>query len=301
MPDYDHLWKDVITDLFEEFLLFFSPDLYEQVDFTSPSQFLEKELQTILPESESNNRVADKLVKLHLKNGKEQWVFVHIEVQGRYKKIFPKRMFQSFYRIMDMYDRQIYALALYTDESSNHNSNQFHYEFFGTEIIYHYNTYRIASQSESALFQSHNPFALAVLAGLYVIKSKQNVSLKINYKRNLMRLLLQDKIRGRDIKREYIQKLLIFIDHILRLPDEVEVTLVQELKPLIEKEESMMGLSLEDTSFARYFRNEGKEEGEKQKAIEIARNLLELNLSMETICKATGLTEEEANSMKEKM
>jgi hypothetical protein len=57
--DYDYLWKDVITDLFEEFLLFFSPTLYEQVDFTSPSQFLEQELQTILPASESNNRVAE--------------------------------------------------------------------------------------------------------------------------------------------------------------------------------------------------------------------------------------------------
>jgi hypothetical protein len=164
--EYDHLWKDVITDLFEEFLLFFSPDLYEQVDFTSPPQFLEQELQTILPESESNNRVADKLVKLHLKNGEEQLVFIRIEVQGGFKKIFPKRMFQSFYRIMDLYDQQIYALALFTDESSTYNQSQYHYEFFGTEITYHYNTYRIASQSESSLLQSHNPFSLAILAGL---------------------------------------------------------------------------------------------------------------------------------------
>ena len=38
-PDYDHMWKDVITELFEELLLFFSPDLYEYVDFTTPSRF----------------------------------------------------------------------------------------------------------------------------------------------------------------------------------------------------------------------------------------------------------------------
>lgn len=101
-PKYDQLWKDVITELFEEFLLFFSPDLYEQVDFTSPPQFLEQELQTILVDSESNNRIADKLVKLQMKSGKEQWIYVHIEVQGSYNKNFPKRMFQSFYRIMDL-------------------------------------------------------------------------------------------------------------------------------------------------------------------------------------------------------
>ncbi|WP_102345843.1 hypothetical protein [Bacillus sp. Marseille-P3661] len=95
--DYDQLWKDVITEQFEEFLLFFSPDLYEQVDFSIPHNFLKQELHTILPESESNKRVADKLVRLHLKTGKEQWVFVHVEVQGGYKALFPKRMFQYFY------------------------------------------------------------------------------------------------------------------------------------------------------------------------------------------------------------
>ncbi|WP_338452444.1 NAD(P)H-dependent oxidoreductase [Niallia oryzisoli] len=79
-PDYDHLWKDIITDLFEEFLLFFSPELYEQVDFTIPPEFLEQKLHTIIPESLSNKRFSDKLVILKLKNGDEQWVYVHVEV-----------------------------------------------------------------------------------------------------------------------------------------------------------------------------------------------------------------------------
>jgi hypothetical protein len=39
---------------------------------------------------------------------------------------------------------------------------------------YHYNTYRIAAQSESALLESNNPFALAVFAGYYLIKSKSD-------------------------------------------------------------------------------------------------------------------------------
>ncbi|WNS76075.1 hypothetical protein RRV45_03425 [Bacillus sp. DTU_2020_1000418_1_SI_GHA_SEK_038] len=66
-----------------------------------------------------------------------------------------------------------------------------------------------------------------------------------------------------------------------------------------------MGLSLEDTSFARYFRKEGfeegkaegKEEGEKQKTIEIAKNLLKMNISIESICEATGLTLEEVKGL----
>ena len=263
-PDYDHLWKDVITELFEEFLLFFSPELYELVDFTTPPAFLEQELHKINPESESSNRVADKLVKLKLKSGKEQWVYVHVEIQGNHKKEFSKRMFQSFYRILDEYHQHVYALEIFTSNLSSKKLNFYHYDFFGTKVNYYYNTYRIASQSESALLSSNNPFALAVLAGLYVDKSKKDNEMKYQYKRKLIELLLQDTIKEKEANREILRKLFIFIDHILRLPKQAEDKLVQELKTLIDKEDVDMGLSIEDTSFAKYFRKEGLEEGKRE-------------------------------------
>ncbi len=303
-PNFDHLWKDVITELFEEFLLFFSPELFELVDFATPPEFLEQELQTILPESESNKRVADKLVKLQLKNGSEQWVYVHIEVQGDHEKVFPKRMFQSFYRILDLFDQRIYALALFTSEDAKYNANQFHYEFLGTELTYHYNIYRIASQSESTLIESQNPFALAVLAGLYVIKSKKDVDIKYQYKRKLMRLLFQDKMISKEMKRKYIQKLFVFIDHILRLPEDADSRLIRDMKPILEKEAVMMGLSLKDTSFARYYLEEGKKEGKKEGLkegkTEIAFRLLEKGHSIEDVAEITGFSIQEIKGLKEK-
>ena len=42
----------------------------------------------------------------------------------------------------------------------------------------------------------------------------------------------------------------------------------------MDKEDFDIGLSLDDTSFDKYYREEGKEQGEKQKAIEIASKLL---------------------------
>jgi predicted transposase/invertase (TIGR01784 family) len=102
-------------------------------------------------------------------------------------------------------------------------------------------------------------------------------------------------------------KLLIFIDHILNLPENEEIELNHQLKPLFEREELKMGLSLDDTSFAKYYKRlgmeegraegkvEGKAEGEKQKTIEIVKNLLALGISIESICKATDLTKDEVN------
>jgi hypothetical protein len=42
MPDL--LWKEIIEDLFEDFLNFFMPKLYQQVDFSQGYEFLDNEL-----------------------------------------------------------------------------------------------------------------------------------------------------------------------------------------------------------------------------------------------------------------
>ncbi|MBM7662823.1 putative transposase/invertase (TIGR01784 family) [Bacillus mesophilus] len=317
-PDYDYLWKDVVTSLFEEFLLFFSPDLYERVDFSVQPEFLEQELLTILPESSSNKRTSDKLVKLRLKNGNEQWVYVHIEVQGDYKKEFPKRMFQSFYRVMDFYEKPVYAMALFTDERASYNKDQYSYEFLETKVTYSYKTYRIASQTETTLLQSHNPFALVVLAGLYAIKSKKEKNLTYYFKRYLMTILFQDKMKEESMTRENIRKLLLFIDKILTMPFEEEAALIQEMKPVIEREGSVVGLSIEDIVLGQYLLNEAREkakkegrelgiqegrevgraEGRREQKIEIAVKLLQLNVGLEAIIEATGLTKDEIDKLR---
>lgn len=42
--DQDGLWKKVIGELFEDFLLFFAPELHKHIDFQQPPEFLDKEL-----------------------------------------------------------------------------------------------------------------------------------------------------------------------------------------------------------------------------------------------------------------
>ncbi len=79
--------------------------------------------------------------------------------------------------------------------------------------------------------------SLAVLAGLYLIQSKKNKESVFQYKLNLMRLFFEGKIVSKETKREYLRNLLIFIDHILKLPENENETLIQQLKPLIEKGE----------------------------------------------------------------
>lgn len=65
----DTLWKGIIEDLFDDFLLYFFPNWTVQtVDFSKSFQFLDKELDEIYPKPENNQkRYADKLVKVFTK------------------------------------------------------------------------------------------------------------------------------------------------------------------------------------------------------------------------------------------
>lgn len=292
MPDYDRLWKDIISDFFEEFLLFFAPELYEQVDFLQAPLPREQELHKLIPTSKTKNRRADKLVGLKLKNGQEQWILVHIEVQGKKETDFPQRMFQYFYRALDMYDQKLYAITLFTDDSPTFKPDTYNYQFFGTELMYKYNTFKILEQDEDHLLQSNNPFALVILAGLYVIKSKKKHNLKHQYKMKLIRLL-----KKASIPKSKVYRLFHFIDYVIELNEVESEKFLIEVTPFLEKEEINMSLTSEDSPTIKLYKKMLREEGEEKSKREIALNMLKEGFSVEIISKMTGLTKKEIEEL----
>ncbi|MBL8152480.1 MAG: hypothetical protein JNN15_21355, partial [Blastocatellia bacterium] len=67
--DQDSPWKDLLDLLFAEFINFFFPDAYEQIDWSIKVEFYDKELQEINRKSKLGRRYVDKLAKLRLKTG----------------------------------------------------------------------------------------------------------------------------------------------------------------------------------------------------------------------------------------
>jgi hypothetical protein len=153
----DEAWKAIIQKLFKEFVGFFIPDLYLEINFDKGYEFLDKELNKILPKSKTKNRRADKLIKVFLKNGKEQWILIHTEIQGYEDEEFADRMFASFYRIYDEYKKKIVALAVFTDDDKNFKPDRFEYNFYQSELTYKYRTYKAIEQNENVLLNSEKP------------------------------------------------------------------------------------------------------------------------------------------------
>ena len=69
-------WKEILDAYFKDFVEYCLPELYELINWKKRWSSLHKELQAITKGTDAGKRLLDKLFKVFLKNGREQWVLV---------------------------------------------------------------------------------------------------------------------------------------------------------------------------------------------------------------------------------
>ncbi|MCB0578345.1 MAG: Rpn family recombination-promoting nuclease/putative transposase [Phaeodactylibacter sp.] len=202
----DKLWKGIIEDCFEDFFRFFYPEWVDKIDFGRKVEFLDKELEQLMPESVDNPRYADKLVKLFTKEGKEHWILIHIEVQGYRDKHFAERMFIYFYRIFDKHRRPINAIAILTDSSPGFHPRSFEYSFMNTRLAYDFDTYKLLEKKQADFYlQSDNPFSIVLETAWGSLKAKKGIEL-LELKKKVAKRLFQS-----GLTRKKVESILNFI------------------------------------------------------------------------------------------
>ena len=248
--DHDTRWKEIIELLFEDFVDFFMPNLFKEIDFSRKPEFLKQELYKIIaiPEN-SDKKINDTLVKVYLKNKKTQWILIHIEVQVDHETEFSERMFTYFYRIYDKFKiKEITAIALFVGENAPKNYSQFTNKYFGTEINYKYNSYLVRKQNEKELQKSKNPFAIAVLAALYIIKTKKNLDNRLKLKVALINFIRKRAEEG-NFPKSIIVPLVLFVMNLMRLDKKREAQFQHQFyKPL--KDKNIMTITAYDREIA---------------------------------------------------
>lgn len=223
--DYDNNWKEIVSNMIEDCILFFIPKLHADIDFSKPIVFLEQELHDVVQPSEKD-RVADKLVRVGMKDGNERWIYIHIEFQVKAESDFSERMYSYYHLIRSKYGKDITALVIYTGKRKPRFFDCYTEEKYGTIIFYKFNTYHVAEQNERQLLGNDNPFAIAVLANYYVLKTTAQQKERLSFKEKLFELATQ---RGYSYKKTLT--LYIFIQQLMRL----EPILSKEFKNNISK------------------------------------------------------------------
>ena len=237
MKRNDTLWKGILESLFPDFLKYFFKDADVLFDMEKGFQFLDKELEQLFPAEEIKApRFVDKLVKVFTKSGREEWILVHIEVQGYHDKNFSERMFTYFYRILDKYEKRVTSIAVYTDANKNFHPKMFTYEYLGTRITFQFNTFKVIDQDEKSLAENDNPFAIVILTVLLALKRKNLDDEDLyNLKYAIAKNLLERKIH-----KNKVDELLVFLQRYVTFENSgYNVKFDNVIEELTEKQKTM--------------------------------------------------------------
>lgn len=171
--EFDSPWKEIVERYFAEFMAFFFPQAYAGIDWQRGIEFLDKELQQVVRDAELGRRYADKLAKVWQRNGAEEWVLAHIEVQGTPERSFDRRMYTYNDRLFDRYDRPVASFAVVNDDSAGRKAGRFEYALWGCTLRFEFPVVGLASYGRRwhALEGEDNPFATVVMAHLKALEA----------------------------------------------------------------------------------------------------------------------------------
>jgi hypothetical protein len=130
--DDDSPWKEVLERYFPTFLAWFFPVAHADIAWEHGYRFLDKELQKVVRDAKLGRHWADKLVQVVTRDGGEDWLLVHVEVQEQRETDFARRMFSYNYRLFDRYARPVVSLAV-LGEGRGETVGRFGYGRWGGE------------------------------------------------------------------------------------------------------------------------------------------------------------------------
>lgn len=212
----DHLWKTAFHLWIEDFVKFFFPDKYDEVDWTKKVVFLDKELNSLQIDSRPKDRIADVLVMLHLKSGKRLFLLLHIEIQGYFDNEYAYRVHQMSYRIEDKFEANPVMLTILTDDDPNFHPKEYYEETWGSGHRTFFNSYKVMKNPPSKYKDFDSPVAL-IMETVYA-------STKIKKRANdggIMRSFIPiiRKLLSKNYEKEHIRFILSFIQGHIKFGD----------------------------------------------------------------------------------
>jgi hypothetical protein len=233
MADYDSPWKEALDVFFQAFLELYFPHAHAEIDWQRGWESLDKEFQQIAPEAEIGRRYVDKLVKVWLKSGEEQWVLIHVEVQMTDETDFPWRMYVYNCRIFVRYNRRVASFAILGDDNPNWRPFSYGYELWGTEASLRFPTVKLLDYAarRAELEASTNPFATVILAHLDTQETREDSGQRKDRKFSLVK-----RLRQRGWSETQVRQLFKLIDWLMELSEPLADEFWMEVKQYEEKE-----------------------------------------------------------------
>jgi hypothetical protein len=113
--DYDGAWKEALRRFLREILERYFPAVAGAIAWEHPPVWSDKELSQILGQTGRRNRTVDLLVKVWLRDGGEQWILLHLEIQAFYEEDFAQWLALYNSGLCWIYKQRVVTLAVLAD------------------------------------------------------------------------------------------------------------------------------------------------------------------------------------------
>jgi hypothetical protein len=260
--DFDGAWKNMLTEKrCFAFVAFFLPDIHPHIDWSRPAVFLEQELRAITRKTKRGHRSVDRLVKVWLLDGTERWLLIHIEIQTQQDPLLAYRMFQYYFRALDLFDgRPILGLAILADEMADWRPDGYTNLLWDTGVQYRFRAVKLKDYEDriEELERSDNPFARFVLAHLKTLETQGRYETRLEWKLRIIQGLY-----NMDVSETEIGQLSHDFDWLLALPETLSRRYYGEMTRF-EEEKEMAHLSTAERIGRKEGRKEGRAEGMRE-------------------------------------
>ena len=252
-------------------MAFYFPEAYDEIGWSKEHVFLDKELRAVVQDAELGKRFVDKLVRVALLNGVEEWIYIHVEVQGTKQAEFAKRMFVYNYRIYDRYDKSVASLAVLTDGHAHWKPTSYGFTVLGCKHTLEFPVAKLTDYHDKVdeLLASDNAFALITAAHILTRQTRKQNQARYEAKLRLVKILYQ-----RQWNKQRVIDLFIIVDWLMKLPEWLEQQVWYEIETTEESEKMQYITSVEKIGIAKG-RIEGRVEGKVEGEAKLLRRLLE--------------------------
>jgi hypothetical protein len=260
--DFDGAWKNMLTEArCSHFVALFLPDIHPHIDWSRPPVFLEQELRAITRKTKRGHRSVDRLVKVWLLDGTERWLLIHIEIQTQQDPLLAYRMFQYYFRALDLFEAQpILGLAILADETADWRPDHYTNLLWETGVEYRFRAVKLKDYEDrlDQLEHSANPFARFVLAHLKTLETQGQYETRLEWKLRIIKGLYSMALSETEIG-----QLSHDFDWLLALPETLSRRYYREITRFEEDKEMAHQSTAE-----RIGRKEGRKEGRAEGRVE---------------------------------
>ena len=254
---FDTAWKGFLEPHLEAFSAMAMPFIHPHIDWKRGYEFCDGELRGAIRHGKKGRKSVDRLVKVWLLSGQQQYLYIHIEIQTQRDAGFARRMWVYFTMLDAKLKGEVISMAVLADDDPDWRPNQYEFSRWGNSGIFRFPVFKLMDYAERCdeLMASGNIFGIVIAAHLKALATRRRMRSRKEWKSAILKELME---QGRS--QAEFDDVFRFLDLVMALPGALQEEFDKDVQKM-EEEKGMPFLSYIEQDAMKRGRQEGRQEG----------------------------------------